>query len=333
MKKTKIIIPGLALVALSTVASIAGSVAWFTASRTATVNAGSFSVVKTTSNLTCVVTAGMGTYLDASDTTNKTITLTHEVGEGAEAHDVTNVLTDASFNHLTGNIYQPDESGEDFHEDYPEVSCTDASLATKLNRGETLEGGAIYSAVTFNLSFTISFGSASGNYGLFLDNTAGKTEVTCEDATLYTAKGFRMAFYSTDGNATSKVLADLQDNGTWDHDGDGAQASPTAEVKKIRYTADNNDFVTDVTDYAATDLMHSGYTDSLPAENTAEATVALRPDYLGKFAFQANTDVTLNYTVVCWFDGNDPEIVNRDLASEYQTVESVLCFEAIKIGA
>ena len=331
MKKTKIIIPGLALVALSTVASIAGSVAWFTASRTARVSASSFSVVKTTSNLTCVASAGNGTYLDASDTTNKTITLTHEVGEGAEAHDVTNVLTDGSFNHLSGNIYKPNEAGDGLDETNPEVAYNDSSFDAKLIRGETSEGGSIYTAVTFNLTFTISFGSAAGNYGLFLDNTAGKTAFSCADAQLYTAKGFRMGFYPTNANGKATVLADLQDNGTWDHDGDGAEASPTAEVNKTRYVASTSNFAG--TDYLSQHIIHSNYSTALPDEGTAEATVSTRPDYLGKFVFQANTDVQLTFAVVCWFDGLDPEIVNRTAASEYQTVTSLLCFEAIKIGA
>ena len=52
MKKTRIIAPALAIIAFSTAASIAGSVAWFTASRQVTINAGSYAVVKTNSDLT-----------------------------------------------------------------------------------------------------------------------------------------------------------------------------------------------------------------------------------------------------------------------------------------
>ena len=61
MKKSKIIVPALAIIAFSTAASIAGSVAWFTASRTVSISGGEYSVVKLTSDLKCTLTAGVGT--------------------------------------------------------------------------------------------------------------------------------------------------------------------------------------------------------------------------------------------------------------------------------
>ena len=50
MKKSRIIVPALALIALSTVASITGTVAWFTASRSVQINAGNFAITKTSAN-------------------------------------------------------------------------------------------------------------------------------------------------------------------------------------------------------------------------------------------------------------------------------------------
>ena len=46
MKKSKIIVPALAIITLSTAASITGTVAWFTANRTASVTVGDMAVVK-----------------------------------------------------------------------------------------------------------------------------------------------------------------------------------------------------------------------------------------------------------------------------------------------
>ena len=51
MKKSRIVIPALAMIAFSMAASITGAVAWFTATRTATVTSGAYAVVKTSSNL------------------------------------------------------------------------------------------------------------------------------------------------------------------------------------------------------------------------------------------------------------------------------------------
>lgn len=320
MKKSRILVPALAMIAFSTAASVAGSVAWFTANRTASVNAGTYAVVKTTANLEVEVNEGLAT------------TVTDNVVSLGD-----NKLTDGSFNHKTGNIYQPNADGTDLDSTNPEVAYNDSQIATKLERG-TLPSpstGKVYTAATFELVFTIKYGSSAGNYGLFLDNTAGKTAFSVSGgAAALTAKGFRMGFYpsGTGENGRATVLADLQDNGTWDHDGDGAEASPTAEVNKIKYVASTSNFAG--TDYAAADydLIDSAYNTALPSTAPTKAQAGARPDYLGYFAFAANSDVTLTLTVVCWFDGNDPEIRNRANETDYQSVAAQLNFEAIKLA-
>ena len=321
MKKTKVLIPGLALIAFSTVASIAGSVAWFTANRLATVNAGTYAVVKTTANLECTATNVLGTSVDDNVIT------------------VSGVLTDASFNHKTGKIYQPNSSGTDFHEDYPEVAYNDENLATKLNRGTTSDSKTIYSAILFQLQFKIDLGGSSDDYGLFLDcynndSPAHAGSLFSTGGTPETAKGFRMAFYSAVAtNYKNTVFADLQTSGTYDHDGD----AETAVEQGCSYVANSTaDFGTE-TLYAAADhdLIDMAYNTALPDEGVAAATAEARVDYLGKFAASAkgaDNKVTLTYTVVCWFEGTDPEIVNRDAVTEYQSVAATLKFEAIRLG-
>ena len=328
MKKTKVLIPGLALIAFSTVSSIAGSVAWFTANRLATVNAGTYAVVKTTANLECTATNVLGTSVS-----DNTIT-------------VAGVLTDASFNHKTGMIYQPNSSGTDFHETNPEVAYNDADLATKLNRGTTSDSKTIYSAILFQLQFVIDLGGSSDDYGLFLDcfhhTNEGSSDPVATHAgsefttggTPETAKGFRMAFYSAVAtNYKNTVFADLQTSGTYDHDGN----NETAVEQGCSYVANNTDPFGTETLYAAADhdLIDMAYKTALPDEGVAAATAEARVDYLGKFAASAkdaNNKVTLTYTVVCWFEGTDPEIVNRNAVSEYQSVAATLKFEAIRLG-
>ena len=102
MKKSKIIVPALALIAFSMAASITGSVAWFTANRTATINAGTYVVVKTSANLEFTLTGGIGTEVDTnSDNTILTQT-TPQTGSA-----VGNKLTDGSFDHVGKMIYTP----------------------------------------------------------------------------------------------------------------------------------------------------------------------------------------------------------------------------------
>ena len=337
MKKTKLIIPGLALIALSTVASIAGSVAWFTASRSATVTASSFSVVKTSANLDCTVSAGIGTYLDENN--ENAITLTHEVNSA----DVTNVLTDGSFDHLNEIIRTPNADGTALDSTNGSIALASAS-ESNLKRGE-LDGGNIYTAVTFNISFKVSFGSLAGDYGLFLDNSetsgVGASRFECATTPLATAKGFRMAFVGgavgasyTGSSTNTKVFADLQETSYVVDEGLATEQTVIA----CRYVGGTTaaDFApataTQYNQNDVNDLIDHSYNTALPTSETARATALARPDCLGVFAYREGSEVTLNYTVVCWFEGTDPEIINRDLLAEYQTVTSTLRFEAVQLA-
>ena len=310
MKKSKIIIPALALIAFSTIASVAGSVAWFTANRTATINAGSYAVVKTNANLEVALSNGIGT-----STSGTTVTFN-------------GLLTDGSVNHSTQKVYTPDANGTalaasprgeiDLNGSYPLAGGE--TLADLLERGETNDSTPvkIYTAATFDITFTIKFGSAAGDFGLYLDNTAGKSNFAVDGgATAVTATGFRMAFLpkavSTNGRAT--VFADLQSSAHCNYVASTSNVAGTSSVS------------------SSNDLIDSGYNAALPGADTARATAIARPDYLGYFAFSANQPVNLSYTVVAWFEGTDPNVVNQDVVTNYQTVISTLCFEAVALKA
>ena len=304
----------MAMIAFSSLASIAGSVAWFTASRQVTVSAGTYAVVKTTTNLQCDVSAGVGTVADNS---TKTISLNG------------NKLTDGSFNHKTYRVYTPNEAGDGLHSDAAkkEISIFEnASLASNLERATLDDGKKVYTAVTWNLSFTMSFGANSGDYGLYLNTTALASKFTTPENTDNdaetvdtTAKGFRIAIVPngaapTGSQTRAVVFADLQDD------------------TLCKYVPDTSVGIVG-TGYAAgdKDLIDKDYTEALPTESTEYADAIGRNDYIGKFGFVASTPVTLNYTVVAWFEGTDPEIVNRDNPDEYQSVTASLVFDAVKL--
>lgn len=99
MKKSKIIVPALAVLLLSTAASVTGTVAWFTASRTFLMTAGDFAVVNTKDNLECKLLGDFGTIAD--DAAHKISTK-----DGFK-------LTDASFDHTDVNVpvIEPDGEG------------------------------------------------------------------------------------------------------------------------------------------------------------------------------------------------------------------------------
>lgn len=151
-KKSKIIIPAMGLILLSTAASISGSVAWFTANRTAKFNAGDFAVVNTKGNLQFELVEGLGTDISAGAVTNET----------------NKTLTDASFDHISNDhyIFAPDETGYKVGKKVPLASATlDDVVATGIQRDTE---GKIFSAFSWTVNFKLTVpSSATKDIGLF----------------------------------------------------------------------------------------------------------------------------------------------------------------------
>ena len=298
MKKTRIIVPGMAVIAFSTAAAIAGSVAWFTASRTVTINAGSYAVVKTTSNLDITLSAGVGTSLGSTENTI----------------EFNGLLTDGSFNHLNGKVMTPNASGTGIAK---ETLLTANNLESELTRVEDLDGKVVYTAATFEIEFSMNFGAGwenASDVGLYLDCTAEKSAFSVDgDAAALTATGFRMAFYSIDTNAETRVFAGLQSFNSCKY----VASSTAADFAGTAYTDE---------------LIDSSYDTALPTSETTRANAIARPDYLG--VFEPDEDaVVLTFTVVCWFEGTDPNIVDQPNATDYQKVLTNLVFEAVDLNA
>ena len=171
MKKSRVIIPALSLIAFSMAASITGAVAWFSANRAATVTAGEFAVVNTSSNLSVTLGAGEGT----SVTTDSGETHTIGVTNGYK-------LTDASFDHtsLTEDIIAPDISGTKVGQ---VIALEDADAALSPTEGNLVRDGAnqVFTAFTWDMTFTVEFGaSALNDVGLFLDLSSDESYMHCK---------------------------------------------------------------------------------------------------------------------------------------------------------
>ena len=333
MKKSRVIIPALAMIAFSVAASITGAVAWFTASRTASIDAGTYTVVKTSAELEYKLTRGAGT----------------TVNQAGDTVSVSGVLTDGSLDHDSSIIYTPAADGRSL---LPAENAKRAIALTEEVSGETqykaysdyeslLERGStvarqdnpsktIYTAVTFELEFTVTFGEVAGDIGLFLDNTEElvnnvlvKKSHFEVDGTPKTAKGFRMAFLPHEAAGNARVFADLQDE----------KVDENTLIKHIGGSNPDSSFSAGGSAYGTNEVIDKNYKAALPTASTARATALARPDCLGVFTFTASSRVTLSYTVVAWFEGTDPEIVNRATADEYQSVGAYLSFEGVDLAA
>lgn len=296
MKKSRIIIPALAMIAFSMVASISGAVAWFTATRTASVSAGSYAVVKTSANLDCQVKPGLGTTASGNTAT------------------VGGVLTHASVNHKNGKVMLPAADGLSIQS---EVALASASLSDLELGTDVASSSKIYAAITFELEFTINFGAVqSSDIGLFLNAETSSFSYDTSSTDEY--KGFRMAFIAHDEptHASSKntVFADQQ------------------VASKCTYVASQAGYSTP-TSYDADDkdLIDYNYSTSLPT-----AASASRADYLGTFAWAdrntSTNNLTLKFTVVGWYEGTDENIVDKGYVIN-QAVTATLNFSAINFAS
>ena len=163
MKKSKVIIPALGVLILSTAASVTGTVAWFTANRTATITAGEFAVVKTNDDLRVTLGAGAGTQVSSATAigtkTNYKLTdssFDHTSYNGASTHNKTDAA--AVLPIVTPNI--------------PRSHVLDNIPLASAHADESLlaRGSNTYSAFTWTMQFTVSFSeSANKKLGLFID--------------------------------------------------------------------------------------------------------------------------------------------------------------------
>ena len=302
MKKSKIIVPALGLLLLSTAASVSGTVAWFTANNKYNTTINTFAVVKTNDDLQCVLAGGVGTSVESN-----AVVLSKEISSTT----YTSKLTDASFDPVTNKLVEPDANGEKV-----KASTLYSALSDSAQTRATIADPAtkIYSCVTWTMTFKVSFGAVNTNYALFLDNTSGHTAFSGGNSA--TGKGFRIAFVTSDA---TRILADYQTATNCKYTS-GALAVDAALPSASTATA-----------VPTAQIMDSTYATALPTSEVAYTSVENRADCLGLIEYSANSVVDYVVTCVAYFEGTDPEIINRDTAAEYETVNAALHFQICKV--
>lgn len=327
-----------------------------TANRSVKVSAGEFAVVKTSENLA----------YDLTGVTSLT-TITNDGSVDPENPEAVsfasnNALTHASYDHDTNhNIIKAAEDGKSIT-GYYELASTSSPTAANLKVTDIADPeGVVYAAATWQIDFKLSFGPNDKKIGLFIDwaktGMAIKETLTTDDlganyfkdvaltqaapvdgetgkittaGTYYkaptaTGKGFRIAFRPIGGNSASgvdKVLAKQQTSAKCSY---VHEATPSNE----NYTSAMNT----KTLYTGNTLLASDTSEALPTDATYYVTAQGLNQYLGLFPFTANTEVTLSYMCVAWYEGTDENIVNRATDEEYEKITTELAFQAITLKA
>lgn len=317
MKKSKLIVPAaLAVMLLSTAASVTGTVAWFTANRTVSIDADNFEVVSTDGSLSYSLTAGNCTSVTGSGTSAKVSVST----------DLK--LTDASVDFTTASAPRvfTDEALDTGNQPNTFSEVTLGSGKTFLSANEYAVPGTnntVFYCATWKITFSYDFNGGPTSVDLFFnagESTMSytKTRDALNSATTNTFTGFRI------GMATSSkaiVFADHETLGycnyiTQSGTNAAAVASSAAAGSYAAYT---------LVSASGGNLVDSSITTSnfaLAVDGTNGNTS--RGDYLGTISKPAEgTTGTFDVNCYAWFEGTDPGIVNN---SEFHKMASALKF-------
>ena len=349
-------------------------------------DAGNFAVVNTKNNLACTLAGGIGTYIngDAVNVGKQTLDGTWEddsaretavssltesdkgkvyyqtdetkyyvctgVGTVSDALDVPYSLTDASFDHTstTPNLVVPDEPGTAIGS---LLNMTSAEASTTGMVRDTSNKGVIYSAFTWDITFSITFSaSASKDIGLYLDLTATNSYMTKSDNSgdpSDTGKAFKIIFLpvatTNAGNSVgfAKVWTDKAD---WDStstssnchfiDG-GAVGNSLSDYTQnisnetIQYSYSSSSYTTaNAGSNAASQkvVMDSQDTTAVPSTaDTKNNNLSSKSNYLGYFAHTAGSTVNLKFKCIAIYEGTHESIEVAD-TTVYEVMKTKMTF-------
>ncbi len=277
MKKTKVIVPALGILLLSTAASISGSVAWFTATRTFETDIANFQVANTDGALAVTMTGGVQT--------------TAASGGQSVSIDSGTILGDASLDHINGVLYTDTVVANTY-------KSLGAISAAEEDTSKWLVGGTTYYAVSWNMSFTYTFSADVTQQNLYLDSTSEMAigDTTTANATGNTkvaALGFRIAFVGqTATYSNKKVWSDTQTD------------AKMQEFDYVNATNGKGNYSGDIISTANT----GGTSGLVTASDTTGAASAA--NCLGYFA---SGHETITFKCVAWFEGLDENVVSGTL--------------------
>ncbi len=308
MKKSRIILPAIALLAVSGIASVTGTVAWFTASQSTTMQVNNIAAINAAGNLTADIKAVSG----IKEENNRSAT------EGGTTKD-----------YITGNTvtleYLRDCSFDAVNKKYYIAGVTDAGVTsvsqlseaqvaercTTYNDGESVKD--VYYAARWDVDFNID-SDAFGSYELFFDPTSAKSILRSSSTEKDDIKkAFRIATYTDD-----ELLV-------W---------NPTGE--SLTYCGENTEYVAK-TETAAAHMAYDSYITSETAEDDDEPNMLIKNSttvftdaddmddavssiyHLGTNLRQG-TKKTVH--MVAWFEGSDPACIQANASNNFETLKT-----------
>ena len=324
LKKSAVVIPALARIAVTAAASVSGTVAWFTANRSVTVTGSNFNAVAQDGDLS--IELGNVLVGVVADGTTGSVKMADKTS-----------LTDASYNTTSSQLYTKILGDDNTHtntivtgyEDLGTATVTDTEGvggALKSNPAWSYVNGSgndqttVYYGVSWTWNFTYVFKSDANDMGLFFnikDSTIGFSKdddpnKKNRNGTKYdpttnaeVGKGFRLARQAendTDNKNENQTIVWAPQGG-----------------KNSRVTGTE---ATDIDEFD-TGIFHT------VGETNASTATDLATDYktknsnngycfLGRLTSKA---ATISVKCTAWFEGTDPNVVNDALNQVVTTTQ------------
>lgn len=302
MKKSKILIPAFAVLALSVGASVSGTVAWFTASRSQSFSS-TFAVKDINGDLgiTLKGNKNAGTSL-VSDKIVVDGNLTHGSFDATNKKDAPAKLYVASLSNNPNAGENDPKFIVDRYNDLGTIpnqptNTEDANINSKWLAGTDKENKHIWYGVAWEATVTLGETAISGTNHLFLDfNTSKASDATKANA------GFRLAIMGNTGD-DAIVL--------------GNKAEQANHVTGEDKTSNKGTFK----------KWHQF--GSTVAKAMDEQTIAEFKDnggYIGEFATPVDGESEINLKFVAWFEGEDVDVVSNNTVTT--AVAATLSFYA-----
>ena len=278
MKKSKIIIPAVAVLTLSVAAGITGTVAWFSATQSVTLNGSNVAVFNTEGTLSMALASNTGA---ATSITTNAVTFGN--------------FTHASYDTVEKKIYTL-QDGASTTNKYYEKKITNSLTSTA--------NGNIYYAAKFEATFSIT-SSTTDKYELLFDATTAGSKISdkISGSGLDVFNAFRVAM--SVAGTPEKVLV-------WAPQFAGSITSAQdLEKKGVDYV--NGLTATSIgTNYSDVAVKNK---DSKFTTSTSKQVVEGDITLLSK-NLSGDTPVKVDFT--CWFEGLDPACVSNsdDLSTQ-----------------
>ena len=275
-KKSKIIVPALALITTTTVASVTGTVAWFSANRQATVTA-NFQATDAEGALEVSTTSGVGTTGTSTYATTSAVTV-----DGVLTHGSYNATADYSGILYVANVTEGTSGYEiNSYEDHGTIADSTGDTITAANlkwlAGQKSDNTKIWYAVSWTVNIRLKAdNNASANKMVFVDFSK-----TTFASNVDVNQGFRVALM--DGIHTYVIGNDGQKN----------HVIGTSTTNVGTWTNEYHQF---------------GETYTAVKDNDSKA--ASEVEAKG-FLFELTGTTAKTVTCVAWYEGEDTNVVSN----------------------